>query len=224
MGECVRIAPSILSADFGALRDAIALAADAGADMIHVDVMDGHFVPNLTIGPPVLRSMKAYCSLPLDVHLMIDNADTVVEWYLDAGADLVTVHVEACTHLDRVVSTIKEAGIQAGVALNPATSADTLSEVLGETDLILVMSVNPGFGGQTFIHSSLDKVRKIVSMCEKAGASPLISMDGGVNMETAPSAVKAGVRMLVAGEAIFRAEDPSAAIPALRERALIGLA
>ena len=224
MSERVMIAPSILSADFGALREAVALVEAAGADMIHVDVMDGHFVPNLTIGPPVIKALKGCCTVPLDVHLMIDNADATVEWYLDAGADWLTVHAEACTRLDRVVSTIRRAGAKAGVSLNPGTPVDALEGVVGDVDMVLVMSVNPGFGGQSFIPASLPKLRELGALCATVGAAPLVSVDGGISMETAPQAVSAGARMLVAGNAVFCADDPGAAVSALRERAAAALA
>ena len=212
----VRIAPSILSADFGALREALELMESAGADAIHVDVMDGHFVPNLTIGPPVVKALKRCCSIPFDVHLMIDNADSTVDWYLDAGADLLTVHIEACAHPVEVLHRIRESGAQAGVSLNPATPPDTIAGVLEAVDLILVMSVNPGFGGQSFIETSLDKMSEVTAMCRRLGVSPLLSIDGGINVDTGPRAVAAGARMLVAGNAVFCTDDPAEAIRSLR--------
>jgi len=221
--ERVLIAPSILSADFACLGAAIAMVEAAGAGWIHVDVMDGHFVPNLTIGPPVVRALKRVCTVPLDVHLMIDNPDATVGWYLEAGADLVTVHAEACTHLHRIVQEIHAGGAKAGVSLNPATPASVLAEVIGDIDLVLVMSVNPGFGGQAFIPTSVAKVGEIAEMAREARSEVIIEVDGGIDEVTAPLVVGAGARALVAGNAIFGRPDPAAALQAIRgaaERAL----
>ena len=168
MTDRILMAPSILSADFSCLGEAIRSVEEAGADYIHVDVMDGHFVPNLTIGPPVVKALKRVCTAPLDVHLMIDNADTTVEWYLDAGADVLTVHIEACDHIHRVLQSIRAAGASPAVSLNPGTPLDTLAAVLGDVDMILVMSVNPGFGGQSFIPSAVQRVAELSSMCAEA--------------------------------------------------------
>lgn len=217
MAETVQMAPSILSADFSCLGAGIATVEAAGADWIHVDVMDGHFVPNLTIGPPVVRALKKVATAPLDVHLMIDNADATVGWYLDAGADLVTVHAEACTHLHRVIQAIKASGAKAGVSLNPATPPSVLAEVIGEIDVALVMSVNPGFGGQAFIPGSVAKVAEIADMAKRAGAHVTIEVDGGIDETTAPLVCAAGARMLVAGNAVFGRPDPGAALRAIRE-------
>ena len=216
MGDRVLMAPSILSADFTRLAEAVSLVEEAGADYIHVDVMDGHFVPNLTIGPPVVAALKKSCSIPLDVHLMIDNADETVGWYLDAGADLVTVHVEAVRHLHRVVQSIHAAGAKAGAVLNPATPVSLLRDILPDLDLVLLMSVNPGFGGQKFIEGVVGKTRRLAEMCAAAGVSPLIEIDGGINEETAPLVTAAGARVLVAGNAVFGASDPAAALNAIR--------
>ncbi len=215
----ILIAPSVLSADFARLADGVAAVEQAGADAIHVDVMDGHFVPNLTIGPPVIRALSRIATVPLDVHLMIDDADTTVDWYLDAGAQWVTVHVEACDHLHRVVQRIKAYGARAGVALNPATPPELLTEVIGELDLVLVMSVNPGFGGQAFIPSSVDKVSRVAAMVHGAGGHALIEVDGGIDEATAPLVVRAGARVLVAGNAIFGVADPAAGLHAVRAAA-----
>lgn len=214
------IAPSILSADFTRLAESVAMVEDAGADLIHVDVMDGHFVPNLTIGPPVVKALKRVARRPLDVHLMVSDPDRTAQWYLDAGADIVTVHVEASTHLHRTVEAIKGAGAVAGVSLNPATPASTLAEVLPYVGLVLVMSVNPGFGGQSFIESSVAKVAEIRRMCREAGVAPRIEVDGGIDARTAPRVVQAGADTLVAGNAIFCAEDPAAALADIRSHAL----
>jgi ribulose-phosphate 3-epimerase len=215
----ILIAPSVLSADFARLAEGVVAVEQAGADAIHVDVMDGHFVPNLTIGPPVIRALSHIATVPLDVHLMIDDADTTVDWYLDAGAQWVTVHVEACDHLHRVVQRIKADGARAGVALNPATPPELLTEVIGELDLVLVMSVNPGFGGQAFIRASVDKVSRVAAMVTEAGGHALIEVDGGIDETTAPLVVRAGARVLVAGNAIFGVADPTAALRAIRAAA-----
>jgi ribulose-phosphate 3-epimerase len=215
----ILIAPSILSADFTRLAEAIELVEAGGADLIHVDVMDGHFVPNLTIGPPVVAALKKIATRPLDVHLMIDNVDRTIEWYLDAGADYVTVHAEASPHLHRTLSAIQAAGAKAGVAVNPATSVDSLVEVIEMLDMVLIMSVNPGFGGQSFIERSAEKVAEISWMCEQLGATPLIQVDGGINPETAAIVASAGANCLVAGNAVFGAPDPVVAIAAIRTAA-----
>lgn len=199
----VKIAPSILSADFGRLGEQIAEATEAGADYIHVDVMDGHFVPNLTIGAPVVTAIRPWTNLPLDVHLMIEAPERQINQFADAGADIITVHAEACPHLHRIVQTIKELGIKAGVAVNPGTHIAALSEVLHSLDLVLIMTVNPGFGGQTFIKSVLDKVVRLRAELDTKGLSAELEVDGGINSEIAPKAVKAGARVLVTGAAVF---------------------
>jgi ribulose-phosphate 3-epimerase len=216
MTDRIALAPSILSADFTRLAEAISLVEAAGADVIHLDVMDGHFVPNLTIGPPVIRAVKRVATVPLDVHLMIDDADETVGWYLDAGADMVTVHVEACDHLHRVIQTIHAGGAKAGVALNPATPASSLTEVIADLDLVLVMSVNPGFGGQTFISGVVPKIAQIASAIAASGSRASIEVDGGIDERTAPLVTVAGARILVAGNAIFGAADPARALQAIR--------
>jgi len=215
----VLIAPSILSADFTDLAGAVAAVESAGADLIHVDVMDGHFVPNLTVGPPVVRALKHATRLPLDVHLMIDNADDTVGWYLDAGADVVVVHVEACRHVHRVIRAIKDAGRGAGVSLNPGTPLCAVEPVLAEVDQVLVMSVNPGFGGQCFIPSSVDRIRELARMIGDARSAARIAVDGGIDAATAPAVVEAGATVLVAGNAIFGMPDPREALHALRAAA-----
>ena len=217
MTDHILMSPSLLSADFTRLAEAVALVEGAGADLLHVDVMDGHFVPNLTIGPPVIRALKRVATRPLDVHLMIDDADTTVDWYLDAGADWVTVHVEACDHLHRVVQRIHAAGAKAGVALNPATPAAVLEEILPELDLVLVMSVNPGFGGQAYIPSAAGKVAAIAALIATSGSHALIEVDGGIDETTAPLVTAAGARVLVAGNAIFGRPEPGVALNAIRD-------
>lgn len=210
------MAPSILSADFSRLGDAVGAVEAAGADYIHVDVMDGHFVPNLTIGPPVIKALKQVTSVPLDVHLMIDNVDTTIDWYLEAGADVITVHAEACTHLHRVLRSIREAGASPGVSLNPGTPIGLIGDVLGELDMVLVMSVNPGFGGQSFILNSVRKIAELAEFCDAEGVSPLIQVDGGITADTIGPCVDAGARCFVAGNAVFATPDPGAALNAIR--------
>jgi ribulose-phosphate 3-epimerase len=210
----MRIAPSILSADFAALGDAIGRVEAGGADQLHVDVMDGHFVPNLTIGPPVIESIRKRTRLPLDVHLMIEEPERWTDTYVKAGADFVTVHAEACTHLQRALSQIREAGARAGVALNPSTPPEVLQYVLDDLDLVLVMSVNPGFGGQSFIPTAYEKIRRTRALL--AGRDVLVSVDGGVKASNAPLLAQAGATVLVAGSSIFGAPDPGAAVATLR--------
>ena len=210
----MKIAPSILSADFAALGEAIARVEAAGADLLHVDVMDGHFVPNLSIGPPVIESIRKRTRLPLDVHLMIEEPERWVEIYVRSGADYVTVHVEASVHLDRTLTLIREAGARAGAALNPSTPPETLQYVLDDLDLVLVMSVNPGFGGQSFIPGAYEKIRRLRTIL--ADRPVLVSVDGGVKADNAGALAQAGAGVLVAGSAIFGAPDPGAALVALR--------
>jgi ribulose-phosphate 3-epimerase len=210
----MKIAPSILSADFAALGEAIARVEAAGADLLHVDVMDGHFVPNLSIGPPVIESIRKRTRLPLDVHLMIEEPERWVETYVRSGADYVTVHVEASAHLERTLTLIREAGARAGAALNPSTPPEALQYVLDDLDLVLVMSVNPGFGGQSFIPSAYEKIRRLRTIL--ADRPVLVSVDGGVKADNAGALAQAGAGLLVAGSAIFGAPDPGAALVALR--------
>jgi ribulose-phosphate 3-epimerase len=216
VADRILIAPSILSADFTRLAEAIELIEAGGADLIHVDVMDGHFVPNLTIGPPVVKALKKVATKPLDVHLMIDNVDSTVDWYLDAGADMITVHAEASPHLHRTLGRIREAGASPGVSLNPSTPVCLLDEVLGMVDLVLIMSVNPGFGGQAFIERSVPKVSALAAAIKAAGSQAVIQVDGGINAETIVPCAHAGARCFVAGNAVFGAPDPQGAIAAIR--------
>ena len=202
-----RIAPSILSADFSRLGEEIAAVAAAGADFIHIDVMDGHFVPNLTIGPLVVKAIRMTTKLPFDVHLMISPVDPFIEEFVKAGADILTVHPEAGPHLHRTLQAIRAAGAKPGVALNPATPVAAIEPVLGDVDLILVMSVNPGFGGQSFITSQLKKIESIRKLIDASGREIMLEVDGGVNAETAPAIVAAGADVLVAGSAVFRGDQ-----------------
>ena len=210
------IAPSILSADFARLADEVAAVERGGADLLHVDVMDGHFVPNLTVGPPIVESLRKVTKLPLDVHLMITNADSFIAEFAAAGADYLTVHVEACAHLHRTVQSIKERGVKAGVTLNPATSTHTLDEILPDVDLVLIMSVNPGFGGQKFIAACLKKVAAVRQMLDRIGSRASLEVDGGVKVDNAAQVLAAGADVLVAGSAIFSSGDYAATIAALR--------
>ena len=199
----ILIAPSILSADFARLGEEVAAVEKAGADWIHVDVMDGRFVPNLTLGPPIVKALRRTTKLPLDVHLMIVEPEKFVDAFAEAGADTITIHVEACTHLHRTLCHIRSLGKRAGVTLNPSTHEDTLRYVMGVIDQVLVMSVNPGFGGQSFIREVLPKVAAIRAMIDASGRAIDLEIDGGITTETAPDAVAAGARVLVAGSAVF---------------------
>jgi len=219
----ILLAPSILSADFAKLGDAVAAAERGGADLIHVDVMDGHFVPNITIGPPVVKSLKRVATVPLDVHLMITDPDKYIGAFAEAGAAMISVHVEVLPHLHRTIQAIKALGVNAGVVLNPSTPVVALSEVAGDVDFVLVMSVNPGFGGQSFIPRSESKVAEVRTLLDSAGNPGLIEVDGGVDMTTVGRVVRAGARMLVAGNAIFGTPDPERATRELKAAAVAAL-
>ena len=213
----VRIAPSILSADMAHLaRD---LERIATADLIHIDVMDGHFTGNLTFGAGVVAACKRATDVPLDVHMMVTNPDETIDWYLDAGADVITVHAEASTHLHRTVMHIKERGAQAGAVLNPATPVSVLEEILPELDMVLVLSVNPGFGGQSFIEGTYAKLERLTELCARVGAHPSIEVDGGISAKNIERVASLGADTFVAGSAVFGADDPAAEIARLRELA-----
>ena len=219
----VRIAPSILSADFAVLGEAIAAVERGGADLIHVDVMDGHFVPNITIGPPVVKSIKRVASVPLDVHLMITDPDLYIEAFVQAGAAMVSVHVEVLPHLHRTVQTIKALGAKAGVVLNPSTPVGTLEEIAGDVDFVLVMSVNPGFGGQSFIPRSEHKVTAVRALLDRAKNTAPVEIDGGIDHQNVGRVVAAGARIIVAGSAVFHSGDPERATRELKAAAMSAL-
>lgn len=208
----IQIAPSILSADFAALGNQIRTVEDAGAHLLHLDVMDGHFVPNITLGPPVVASIRKTTRLPLDVHLMIENPDAYVEAFADAGADWISVHAEACAHLDRTLNRIRSRGLSTGVALNPATPLSVLENVLSLVDFVLIMSVNPGFGAQKFIPYSLQKIEGLRKMIDRRGLSVKIEVDGGVSLDNLCGLVRSGAEVLVAGSRIFGSPDPGAVV------------
>jgi ribulose-phosphate 3-epimerase len=216
----VLIAPSILSADFAALGIAIAAAERGGADLIHVDVMDGHFVPNITIGPPVVKSIHRVARVPLDVHLMIEQPDRYLDAFAEAGASMMSVHVEVLPHLHRTIHAIKALGAKAGVVLNPSTPIVALEEIAADVDYVLVMSVNPGFGGQTFIPRSESKVREVRALLDRAGNGAAVEIDGGIDRHNVARVVAAGARIIVAGSAIFHSPDPERATRELKAAAL----
>jgi ribulose-phosphate 3-epimerase len=215
----IELAPSILSADFARLGEQIALVERAGAHLIHVDVMDGRFVPNLTVGPLVVEAVRRVTSLPIDVHLMIVEPERYLEAFAEAGAELISVHLEASPHLHRTLNRIRELGCRAGIAINPATSLTVLDEALDEADYVLIMSVNPGFGGQRFIPAALDKVRRLAEMIGRRHLPTRIEIDGGIGLDNLADVLSAGARMIVAGSAIFAAPDPAAVVGKMLELA-----
>lgn len=212
----IKIAPSILAADFSRLRDEIKKVDENGADLIHIDVMDGHFVPNITIGPDVLRHLRKATNKPFDVHLMISEPDKYIEKFAEAGADIITVHAEACVHLNRTIQLIKSLGKKAGVALNPATPLSVLEYVLQDIDMVLIMTVNPGFGGQTYINSSTRKIEELKSMIDKQKLDTDIEVDGGIDTNTIGLVTKAGANVIVAGSAVYGRPDVKEAIMQLK--------
>ncbi len=220
----VLLAPSILSCDFGRLAEEVATVDDAGADWIHVDVMDGHFVPNITLGPAITGAARRATARPLDVHLMIQDPDRYVEAFAEAGAAVLTVHQEVTPHLHRTVQAIRELGVAPGVAVNPATPIETLTDILPELDLVLVMTVNPGFGGQSFIPATLDKTRRMRALMDRVGSRARLEVDGGVTPKNAAALVRAGADVLVAGSAVFRHPEGAAeGVRALRDAATAGV-
>ncbi|MGH9174189.1 MAG: ribulose-phosphate 3-epimerase [Vicinamibacterales bacterium] len=219
----IRLAPSVLAADFAELGREIAAAERGGADLIHVDVMDGHFVPNITVGLPVVRAIKRVANVPLDVHLMIEEPDRYLDEFVDAGASMLSVHVEVSPHLHRTIAAIKKRGARAGVVLNPSTPVVAIEEVAGDVDFVLVMSVNPGFGGQTFIPRSLDKIRAVRALLLRADNRAPIEVDGGIDLETVAQVVGAGAEILVSGHGVFGGRQPEQAARARKEAALNAL-
>ncbi|MCE1246032.1 MAG: ribulose-phosphate 3-epimerase [Firmicutes bacterium] len=212
----IMVAPSVLSADFSRLGAEIKSVEEAGADVIHLDVMDGAFVPNITFGFPVIKSVRKVTSLPFDTHLMIENPDRYLEDFKNAGCDWLTVQAEACIHLQRTLSVIRKLGMKAGVALNPHTPPDVLEYIMDDLDLVLIMTVNPGFGGQKFLRTMLAKIRKVRNMIDESGNNILIQVDGGITPETAPEVIAAGAEVLVAGSAVFQSDDYKKTIDKLK--------
>lgn len=212
----IKIAPSMLSADFANLTSEIKKVEQAGADMLHIDIMDGHFVPNLTFGPPVVSAIKKVTKMPFDVHLMVKNPEALIADFAGAGADIITVHAETAPHLHRLLQNIKELGLRAGIALNPSTSLSTIEEVLDIADMVLIMSVNPGFGGQKFISSAVNKIVRLKKMIDERKLKIDIEVDGGINSNTARDVIKAGANVLVAGSAVYGAPDAAMAIKTIR--------
>ena len=214
----IKVAPSILSADFSKLGEEIMKIDQAGADMIHVDVMDGHFVPNLTLGAPIVKALRTVTKLPFDVHLMINNPENLIDDFIAAGADIITIHIEAANHLHRLVQKVKSSGVKVAVSLNPATPLNTLEEILPELDMVLLMSVNPGFGGQSFIPATLNKIARLKEMIDAKKLKIDIQVDGGINLETAPKVIKHGANILVAGSAVYGSNDIKGTIAQLKQQ------
>lgn len=214
----IKVAPSILSADFSKLGEEIKKIEDSGAELVHIDVMDGHFVPNITIGPLVVSAIRPLTKLPLDVHLMISEPDRYIDAFKDAGADIITVHAEASTHLDRSVSKIRQLGIKAGVSLNPSTHESCLDYVIDKIDMVLIMTVNPGYGGQSFIEEMVDKISRVKKTITERNLNVDIEVDGGINHKTVAKVTEAGANILVAGSAFFGSENPSEFVRVLKER------
>jgi len=218
MKNRIKLAPSILSADFARLGEQVAEVTKAGADYIHIDVMDGHFVPNITIGAPVVASIRSWTHLPLDVHLMIEEPDRYISQFVNSGANIITVHTEACPHLHRTIQLVKEFQVKAGVSLNPATPLSLIEEIIPYVDLLLIMSVNPGFGGQTFIPESLQKISRLRRMLDDKMSNAELEVDGGITLDNAPGIVKAGARVLAIGNTVFKAKEGiSQALQKIRE-------
>ena len=218
----IKIAPSVLSADMANLKGE--LDKIAGADYVHFDVMDGHFTGNLTFGVDILKAVKRSTDVPVDAHLMVSNPDETVDWYADAGADMITVHYEASTHLHRTLTHLQQRGVKAGVVLNPATPVCVLESIIDVVDMVLLMSVNPGFGGQSFIPGTIAKLHELKAMCERHGVSPMIEVDGGVSEQNAGQICAAGANVIVAGSAVFKKDDRAAAIRAIKDAGQLGLA
>ena len=214
-----KIAPSILSADFARLGEEVKMVEAGGAGLIHIDVMDGHFVPNITIGPLIVKALRPHTDLPLDVHLMIENPDRYIDAFAEAGADYITVQVEACVHLHRVIQTIKAKGIKAGVALNPHTPLVNIEDIMADLDLVLIMSVNPGFGGQAFIPHTLDKLRRLRMLLQEQDLTHIeVEVDGGVKLDNIREIAEAGAQLLVSGSGIFRTPDPAQAVREMKQQ------